>query len=137
MSRGLWLAGIVAASIAVQSGAAGSAPGEAQLAQAGRANAYSVANKCTYPIRALVHLVDPVRGWRTHGWVSLKPGESSKGFATRNRYVYFYAESLDGTKVLNDSRDGKRDIRVGEKIYPMGRTNIGPRYRKFTKTFCR
>ena len=130
------MASIVAALIAVQSGAASSAPGETQLAQAGRANAYSVANKCTYPIRALVHLVDPVRGWRTHGWVSLKPGEKSKGFATRNRYVYFYAESLDGKTVLNDSRDGQRNIRVGEKIYPMGRTNIGPRYRKYTKTFC-
>ena len=137
MSRGFGLASIAAALIAVQSGAASSAPDQAQLAQAGRANAYSVANKCSYPIRALVHLVDPVRGWRTHGWVSLKPGEKSKGFATRNRYVYFYAESLDGRKVLNASRDGQRDIRVGEKIYQMGRTNIGPRYRKFTKTFCR
>ncbi len=127
----------MAALIAVQSGAASSTPGQVQLGQAGRANAFSVANKCTYPIRALVHLVDPVRGWRTHGWVSLKPGEKSKGFATRNRYVYFYAESLDGKTVLNDSRDGQRNIRVGEKIYPMGRANIGPRYRKFTKTFCR
>ena len=131
------MAGIVAGLIAVQSGAASSAPSQEQLAQAGRANAYSVANKCTYPIRALVHLVDPVRGWRTHGWVSLNPGEKSKGFATRNRYVYFYAESLDGTKVLNDSRDGQRNIRVGEKIYSMGRTNIGPRYRRYIKTFCR
>lgn len=137
MSTGYGLAGIAAALIALQSGAATSAPDDTQLAQAGRANAYSVANKCAYPIRALVHLVDPVRGWRTHGWVNLKPGEKSEGFATRNRYVYFYAESLDGKTVLNASRDGQRDIRVGEKIYQMGRTNIGPRYRKFTKNFCR
>ncbi|MHA1536128.1 MAG: hypothetical protein ACTSUD_01115 [Alphaproteobacteria bacterium] len=137
LARGLGLAAILAAAMVTQSAAASGASFEGQLAQAGRTNAYSVANKCTYPIRALVHLVDPVRGWRTHGWVSLQPGQSSKGFATRNRYVYFYAESLDGKTVLNASRDGQRRIRVGEKIYQMGRTNIGPRYRRFTKSFCK
>jgi len=136
MSRGFGLAVLSVALIAVQSGTASSAERKIQLAQAGGGNAYAVANKCAYPIRALVHLVDPVRGWRTHGWVSLKPGEKSKGFVTRNRYVYFYAVSADGKNVLNASRDGRRNIRVGEKIYPMGRTNIGPRFRKYTKTFC-
>ncbi len=132
MRRGFGLGCVLAVLIAAQSAAASGA----QLAQAGAANAYSVANKCAYPIRALVYLVDPVSGWLTHGWIGLKPGEKSKGFVTRNRYVYFYAESLDGKTVLNASSEGQRKIRAGKKIYLMGRTNVGPQFRKFTKNFC-
>ena len=136
------LAALVVAATVAAAGAASGVTGAAdqsvaaQLAAA-RSNVYRVANRCKHPIRVLVHLVDPVRGWRTHGWLKLQPGQKGPAYKTVNRYVYYYAESADGKTVYNTSRSGTRNIRVGAKIYKMGRINMGRRFRDYTQTICR
>lgn len=117
--------------------AGGAAHAAEQVAQA-RANSYQVANGCGYPVRVLVHLVDPERGWRTFGWYTLENGAKTKALKTRNRYVYHYAEAIEGKRPIGSARsDGTRRVRVGAEVYPMIRINLGRRFRSFTKTLCK
>ena len=36
---------------------------------AARTNEYRIQNKCSYPVRALLHVVYAARGWRTYGGI--------------------------------------------------------------------
>ena len=67
-----------------------------QIAAAARTNQYRVQNKCSYPVRALLHMVDAQRGWRTYGWYDLEPGAMTKFHPTPNRYVYYRVQKADG-----------------------------------------
>lgn len=108
-----------------------------QLAAAARTNQYQVFNKCGYPVRVLLHLVDAKRGWRTYGWYDLKPGEKTDYHPTPNRYVYYRVQKVDGALAPSRRSDGKRHIRVGAKVHEMHRVNIGRRFQKYTHIFCR
>jgi hypothetical protein len=99
-------------------------------------NEYRIHNKCRYPVRALVHMVDAQRGWRTFGWYDLKPGERTKFFPTPNRYVYYLVRKADGALAPSGASDGSRQIRVGAEVLEMHRINLGKQFRKFTHTFC-
>jgi len=111
------------------------AGGAAQAAAA--TNEYRIQNKCGYPVRALVHMVDAQRGWRTFGWYDLRPGETTKFLETPNRYVYYRVQKADGALAPSGAADGSRQIRVGAEVVEMHRVNLGQQFRKFTHTFCR
>jgi len=104
---------------------------------AANTNEYRIQNKCSYPVRALVHMVDAQRGWRTYGWYDLQPGETTKFLPTPNRYVYYRVQKADGALAPSGASDGSRQIRVGAEVHEMHRVNIGKAFRKFTHTFCR
>lgn len=104
---------------------------------AANTNEYRIQNKCGYPVRALMHMVDPARGWRTYGWYDLRPGEMTKFHPTPNRYVYYRVQKADGALAPSGASDGSRQIRVGAEVQEMHRVNIGSQFRKFTHTFCR
>lgn len=106
-------------------------------ASAANTNEYRIQNKCSYPVRALVHMVDAQRGWRTYGWYDLQPGETTKFLPTPNRYVYYRVQKADGALAPSGASDGSRQIRVGAEVHEMHRVNIGKAFRKFTHTFCR
>ena len=106
-------------------------------AAAANTNEYRIQNKCSYPVRALLHVVDAARGWRTYGWYDLQPGETTKFHPTPNRYVYYRVQKTDGTLAPSGASDGSRQIRVGAEVHEMHRVNIGKAFRKFTHTFCR
>jgi hypothetical protein len=106
-----------------------------QLAAA-RTNKYRIQNKCSYPVRALLHMVDAARGWRTYGWYDVPPGEMTQYHPTPNRYVYYRVLKADGMMAPSRRSDGKRHIRVGAKVHEMHRVNIGKRFRKYTHIFC-
>lgn len=104
---------------------------------AANTNEYRIQNKCSYPVRALLHMVDAQRGWRTYGWYDLQPGEMSKFHPTPNRYVYYRVQKADGALAPSGASDGSRQIRVGAEVHEMHRVNLGKAFRKFTHTFCR
>ena len=106
-------------------------------ASAANTNEYRIQNKCSYPVRALLHMVDAQRGWRTYGWYDLKPGEMTKFHPTPNRYVYYRVQKADGALAPSGASDGSRQIRVGAEVYEMHRVNIGKAFRKYTHTFCK
>jgi len=106
-------------------------------ASAANTNEYRIQNKCSYPVRALLHMVDAQRGWRTYGWYDLQPGETTKFLPTPNRYVYYRVQKADGALAPSGASDGSRQIRVGAEVHEMHRVNIGKAFRKFTHTFCR
>jgi hypothetical protein len=119
-------------------GAAFGAPLAGSTAQAAEAtNEYRIQNKCHYPVRALVHMVDAQRGWRTFGWYDLKPGETTKYLPTPNRYVFYLVQKADGGLAPSGASDGSRQIRVGAEVHEMYRINLGDTFRKYTHTFCR
>lgn len=108
-----------------------------QCFAAANTNEYRIQNKCGFPVRALVHMVDPQRGWRTYGWYDLKTGETTQFHPTPNRYVYYRVVKADGALAPSGSSDGSRQIRVGAEVHEMHRVNIGKTFRKFTHTFCK
>jgi len=119
---------------------AGTSPSTVLAAGSGQTaatNEYRIQNKCSYPVRALVHMVDARRGWRTFGWYDLQPGETTKFLETPNRYVYYRVQKADGALAPSGAADGSRQIRVGADVVEMHRVNLGQQFRKFTHTFCR
>lgn len=108
----------------------------AQIAQAGKASTFVLENGCKTPVRALVHLVDPARDWRTFGWYTIEPGGKTKPHETRNRYVYYYGETADGARKFDKGGDGTRRVRVGAEVYTMVRVDLGERFRAYTQKLC-
>lgn len=136
MGKGLVIGAAFASLLAGMPALAADNSAAVQIAAA-RTNEYRVQNKCAYPVRALLHMVDAQRGWRTFGWYDLQPGTTSDYHATPNRYVYYRVQKADGGLAPSRRSDGKRQIRVGADVHEMYRVNIGKRFRKFTHIFCR
>lgn len=136
MGKGLVI-GAAIASLFAGMPALAAGNGEGNQLAAARTNEYRVHNKCSYPVRALLHMVDAQRGWRTFGWYDLQPGATTDYHATPNRYVYYRVQKADGALAPSRRSDGNRHIRVGAKVHEMHRVNIGKKFRKYTHIFCR
>jgi|GEM_PF-3300273 len=78
-------------------------------------------NTCTVPVDLAVRTRGEGRKWRTHGFIKLAPGAISKPFPTNNRYVYWVAESTNGTKTweANAEDRGRNLQQVGKRFYLM------------------
>jgi hypothetical protein len=136
LGKALVIGAAIASLLAGMSALAADIRATDQLAAAGT-NEYRVQNKCSYPVRALLHMVDAQRGWRTFGWYDLQPGAMTDYLATPNRYVYYRVQKADGALAPSRRSDGTRHIRVGAKVHELHRINIGKQFRKFTHIFCR
>jgi len=52
-----------------------------------------VKNDCRYNMQVAAHYLNFNHRWVTDGWWQLTPGEDAQIFQTRNRFVYFFAET--------------------------------------------
>ncbi len=58
-----------------------------------------IKNKCGWPIRVAAYFRPDIAGertWRTRGWSFLDPEQRKHAADTKNRFIYFYAESTAG-----------------------------------------
>ncbi len=106
---------------------------------------FTVKNKCSVPIRIAVSYVpiyasqpsyiggSPGSGtsWKADGWWELSPGESNYVADTENKYIYLYAESLDGALTWGEDKFG---FRYNGDFYPALEVNMGGSFTEFEQS---
>lgn len=80
---------------------------------------YRFVNRCAETVRFAARSKAPDTGqWTTHAWFSLEPGQGTRRIANTNQYVYYVAESLDGTMTWEASEnDPDRNLKPIEGLY--------------------
>lgn len=80
---------------------------------------YRFVNRCAETVRFAARSRAPDTGqWTTHAWFSLEPGQGTRRIANTNQYVYYVAESLDGTMTWEASEnDPDRNLKPIEGLY--------------------
>jgi Group XII secretory phospholipase A2 precursor (PLA2G12)/Protein of unknown function (DUF1036) len=123
----------------------GSAHQEAQRAASNRANQnqqqqkssannkISFKNSCSHPIQVAIHFQNLQNQWETKAWYSFSPGESSRlnGVDTKNRYLYYYAETTDRSNIVWKGNDTSETI--GGRVYNMLKFDIGSKIVNWTQ----
>lgn len=67
---------------------------------------YTFVNRCAETVRFAARSKAPETGqWTTLSWFELAPGQGTRRIANTNQYVYYMAESLDGTMTWEASED--------------------------------
>jgi len=67
---------------------------------------YRFVNRCAETVRFAARSRAPETGqWTTHAWFTLEPGQGTKRIPNTNQFVYYVAESLDGTMTWEASDD--------------------------------
>ena len=92
-------------------------------------------NNCDRPIKVAIYCLTGPKGseiWDARGWFFIEPGHKKHIVDTNNRYVYLYAESRTGKKLL---WRGKSYHKFNGKPYGFFKVDIGRTFTDFTQSF--
>lgn len=80
---------------------------------------YRFVNRCGEAVRFAARSRSPDSGeWTTHAWFTLQANEGTRRIANTNQYVYYVAESLDGTMTWEASDDDPdRNVKPIDGLY--------------------
>jgi uncharacterized membrane protein len=84
----------------------------------------SIKNSCPHPVQVGVYFKDRSDNWQTKAWYAFKPNETNRlnGVETRNRYLYYYAETTDDSGM---AWTGNSDQLINNRLYPLQEINTG------------
>lgn len=91
-------------------------------------------NNCSHPLQVAVRFQNTSGQWETRNWYSFAPSESARlnGVETRNRYVYYYAQTTDGSNIAWNGNDTR--VTVGNTTYDMKMIDLGSQITKWTQS---
>ena len=84
-----------------------------------------IANICTHPTQVAVSWEDPLDGWRTEGWWTFKPSETSSlksedgQIRTENGFLYIYATATDDSGLVWEADNADFRENIGGTSYNM------------------
>ncbi len=91
-------------------------------------------NNCNRPLQVAVYFKDISNKWQKKAWYSFAPKEGParlSGVNTRNRYLYYYAESTDGSDLV---WQGNFSSYINNRLYSLQEINTGPSIARWTQT---
>jgi len=94
----------------------------------------SFKNNCPRPIQIAVHFLNPANQWQSKAWYTFAPNEGPArldGIDTRNRYVYYYAETTDDSNLV---WAGNLSQYVNDRLYNFQQIDTGPSVVRWTQT---
>ena len=92
-------------------------------------------NECGRPIQVVIYSLTGPKGhesWNTRGWFFMEPGAKKLLVNTHNYYVYIYAESTTGEKLL---WSGESYHNFNGKPYGFFKVDLGDTFTDFTQSF--
>jgi uncharacterized membrane protein len=91
-------------------------------------------NSCSHPLQVAVRFQNTSGQWETRNWYSFVPGESARlnGVETRNRYVYYYAQTTDSSNIVWSGKDTR--VTIGNTTYDMKMIDLGPQSVKWSQS---
>ena len=97
-------------------------------------NTLALRNMCRHPVAIAVNFQELSGSWKTLGWYKISPGKwiNPKGVITRNRYLYYFAETTDGSIKEWSGKDLK--VAFGGRSLDMRKIDLGPRVTTYTHT---
>lgn len=99
---------------------------EQQQRESASRNTIAFKNSCSRPLRVAINFKNLQNQWETKAWYILSPGQSARlnGVDTKNRYLYYYAETTDGSNIVWQGNDTSQTI--GGRVYNMLQIDTGP-----------
>jgi len=105
-----------------------------QQQESASSNTIAFKNNCFRPIRVAIHFKNLQNQWETKAWYSFVSGESARltGVDTKNRNLYYYAETTDDSKIVWKGNDTSQT--VGGRVYNMLKIDTGSDIVNWTQT---
>lgn len=91
-------------------------------------------NSCKHPVQVGVYFKNLSNKWQTKAWYSFAPNEGAarlNGVDTRNRYLYYYAETTDGSDL---AWTGNFSSLINNRLYELEEINTGKSITRWTQT---
>ena len=91
-------------------------------------------NSCNHPIQVGVSFKNLSNKWQSKAWYSFAPNEGAarlNGVDTRNRYLYYYAETTDGSDL---AWTGNFSSLIKDRLYELQEINTGKSITRWTQT---
>lgn len=101
--------------------------------EAASRNTITFKNSCPRRLQLAIHFLNLRDQWETKAWYSFAPNESAQlnGVETKNRIIYYYAETTDGSR-MQWSGNGTSQT-IGGRTYKMIKKDMGSGFGNFTQ----
>ncbi len=118
----------------LQNGAGGAGSSNAGSKKAQNYTTLFIKNSCNHPIQVGVYFKNLSNKWQTKAWYAFAPNEAVgrlNGVETRNRYIYYYAETTDESEL---AWTGNYTQLINNRLYQFQEINTGPSIARWTQT---
>jgi hypothetical protein len=92
-------------------------------------------NSCAHPIKLAIYYLrylNEEETWGAQGWFLVEPRQKKHIADTKNRYIYLYAESREGEKLI---WDGDSYHQFNGRQYGFFKVDMGQGFADFTQSF--
>ncbi len=118
----------------LQNGAGGAGSSNAGSKKAQNYTTLFIKNSCNHPIQVGVYFKNLSNKWQTKAWYAFAPNEAVgrlNGVETRNRYIYYYAETTDESEL---AWTGNYTQLINNRLYQLQEINTGSSIARWTQT---